>query len=73
MSLINNMRVDSIKKLLLVLGSNSDLPSFRYSQLDRGIVEACKTLGTKTAADMALACGVSIKSAVKLIQIASRS
>ena len=59
-------------KLLLTLGANSSLPSYRYSQLDRGVVEAVRLYGSKQAADYAIAAGISMKSLLKLLQIGLR-
>lgn len=62
----------TVTRLILALGSNSTLPSYRYSQLDRGIVECAKLYGNKLAADYALVVGISLKSAIKLLMIAGR-
>ncbi len=70
--MMNNLKVSNIRALLLTLGAQSDLPSYRYSQLDRGVIEAANRLSPKVAADLALSVGVRMKSLIRLLQIAKR-
>ena len=70
--MFTSIKTHNIRALLLTLGSESDLPSYRYSQLDRGVYVAAQRLSPKVAADMAISVGISVKSAIKLIQLAQR-
>lgn len=70
--MFRSLKTSNMRALLLTLGADSSLPSYRYSQLDRGVYEAARSLSPKVAADMAISVGLSVKAAIKLIQMAQR-